>query len=127
MWRYYRNKRLNELSREEIEKENTIVSRRFLIKQTEREAYEEYQMRKELGKKSFKTELKLLQVTFIRQKKFTRDIDIDMTNFIRNLHTKDIAVNLIQQWTKNVKQQKKKKSKKPDLQKKKNDSKKAVT
>ena len=127
MWRYYRNKRLNELSREEIEKENTIVSRRFLIKQTEREAYEEYQMRKELGKESFKTELKLLQVTFIRQKKFTRDIDIDMTNFIRNLHSKDIAVNLIQQWTKNVKQQKKKKSKKPDLQKKKNDSKKAVT
>ena len=127
MWRYYRNKRLNELSREEIEKENTIVSRRFLIKQTEREAYEEYQMRKELRKESLKTELKLLQVTFIRQKKFTRDIDIDMTNFIRNLHTKDIAVNLIQQWTKNVKQQKKRKSKKPDLQKKKNDSKKAVT
>ena len=127
MWRYYRNKRLNELSREEIEKENTIVSRRFLIKQTEREAYEEYQMRKELRKESLKTELKLLQVTFIRQKKFTRDIDIDMTNFIRNQHTKDIAVNLIQQWTKNVKQQKKRKSKKPDLQKKKNDSKKAVT
>ena len=28
------------------------------------------------------------------------DINIDMTNSIRNQHKKDIAVNLIQQWTK---------------------------
>ena len=28
------------------------------------------------------------------------DIDIDMTNSIRNRHTKDIAVSLIQQWKK---------------------------
>ena len=96
-WRYYRNKRLNELFREELEKENTILTRRSQIKQREREADEEYEIRKEFGKESFKTELKLLQVRFIRQQKFIMDIDIDMTNCIRNQHTEDIAVNLIQQ------------------------------
>ena len=52
------------------------------------------------GKESLKTELKLLQVRFIRQQKFIMDIDIDMTNCIRNQHTEDIAVNLIQRWKK---------------------------
>ena len=41
-----------------------------------------------------------MQVRFIRQQKFIMDIDIDMTNCIRNQHTEDIAVNLIQQWKK---------------------------
>ena len=99
-WRYYRNKRLNELFREELEKENPILPRRFQIKQREREADEEYKIRKEFGKESLKTELKLLQVRFIRQQKFIMDIDIDTTNSIRNQHTEDIAVNLIQQWKK---------------------------
>ena len=59
-WRNYRNIRLNELFREELEKENPILPRRFQIKQREREADEESEIRKELGKKSLKTELKLL-------------------------------------------------------------------
>ena len=101
-WRYYRNKRLNELFREELEKENPILPKRFQIKQSEREADEEYEIRKEFGKKSPKTELKLLQVRFIRQQKFIIDIDIDidMGNCIRDQHTEDIEVNLIQQWKK---------------------------
>ena len=41
-----------------------------------------------------------MQVRFIRKQKFIMDIDIDMTNCIRNQHTEDIAVNLIQQWKK---------------------------
>ena len=41
-WRYYRNKRLNELFREELEKENPILPSRSHIKQREREADEEY-------------------------------------------------------------------------------------
>ena len=45
-WRYYRNKRLNELFREELEKENPILPRRFQIKQREREADEEYKIQK---------------------------------------------------------------------------------
>ena len=51
-WRHYRNKRLNQLFREELEKENPILPRRFQIKHREREADEEYKIRKE-----FKTEL----------------------------------------------------------------------
>ena len=99
-WRYYRNKRLNELFRKELEKENPILPKRYQIKQREREADEEYEIRKEFGKESLKTELKPLQVRFIRQQKFIMDIDTDMTNCIRNQHTEDIAVNLIQQWKK---------------------------
>ena len=99
-WRYYRNKRLNELFREELEKENPMLPGRFQIKQRECEADEEYKIRKEFGKESLKTELKLLQVRFIQQQKFIMDTDIDMTNCIRNQHTEDIAVNLIQQWKK---------------------------
>ena len=94
-WRYYRNKRLNELFREELEKENPILPSRFHIKQREREADEEYQNRKEFGKESLKTERKLLHVRFIRQQNFIMDIDTDMTNRIRNQHTEDIVVNLI--------------------------------
>ena len=45
-WRYYKNKRLNELFREELEKENPILPRRFQFKQREREADEEYEIRK---------------------------------------------------------------------------------
>ena len=41
-----------------------------------------------------------MQVRFIRQEKFIMDIDTDVTNCIRNQHTEDIAVNLIQQWKK---------------------------
>ena len=99
-WRCYRNKRLSELFREELEKENPILPRRFQIRQKEREADEEYEIRKEFIKESLKTELKLLQVRFIRQQKFIMDIDIDLTNCIRHQHTEDIAVNLIQQWKK---------------------------
>ena len=94
-WRYYRNKRLNELFREELEKENPILPKRFQIKQSEREADEEYEIRKEFGKESPKTEVKLLQVRFIRQQKFIIDIDIDMGNCIRDQDTEDIEVNLI--------------------------------
>ena len=94
-WRYYRHKRLNELFREELEKENLILPRRFQIKQREREGDEEYEIRKEFGKESLKTELKLLQVRFIRQQKFIMDTDIVMTNSIRNQHTEGIAVNLM--------------------------------
>ena len=75
-WRYYRNKRLSELFREELEKENPILPRRFQIRQKEHEADEEYEIRKEFVKESLKTELKLLQVRFIRQQKFIMDIDI---------------------------------------------------
>ena len=89
---------MNELFREELENKNPILPRRFQIKQREREADEEYEIRKEFGKESFKTELKLLQVCFIRQQKFIMDIDIDMTNCIRNQHIEDIAINLIEQW-----------------------------
>ena len=96
----HRNKRLNQLFQEELEKENPILPRRFQIKQREREADEECEIRKEFGKESLKTELKLLQVRFIRQQKFIMNIDTDMINYIRNQHTKDIAVNLIQQWKK---------------------------
>ena len=94
-WRYYRNKRLNELFREELEKKNPILPRRFQIKQREREADEGYEIRKEFGKESLKTEVKLLQVRFIRQEKFIMDINIDMTNCIRNQNTENIAVNVI--------------------------------
>ena len=41
-----------------------------------------------------------MQVRFIWQQKFIMDIDIDMTNSIRNQHREGIAVNLIQQWKK---------------------------
>ena len=41
-----------------------------------------------------------MQVRFIRQQKFIKDVDIDMTNSIRNQHTGDTAVNLIQKWKK---------------------------
>ena len=99
-WRYYRSKRLNELFLEELIKENPTLPRMFQIKQRERESDEEYKIRIEFGKRSLKIELKLLQVRFIRQQKFIMDIDIDMTNCIRNQHTDDIAVNLIQQWKK---------------------------
>ena len=85
-WRYYRNKKLNELFWEELEKENPILPSRFHSKQRECEL--------------FKTELKLFQVRFIWQQKFIMDIYIDMNNCIRNQHVKDIAVNLIQQWKK---------------------------
>ena len=70
---------------------------RFQIKQREREADEEYKVRKEFGKESLKTELKIFQVHFIQQQKFIMDIDIDMTSSIWNQHTEDTAVNLIQQ------------------------------
>ena len=128
MFRYYRNKRLNELFREELEKENPILPRRFQIKQREREADEECKIQKEFGKESLKTELKLLQVRFIRQQKFIMDIDIDTTNSIRNQHTEDIAVNLIQQKpykrdmisSKPVKTKKQKNMKIPKTKKKKN-------
>ena len=63
-WRYSRNKRLNELFREELEKENQILPRIFQVKQRGCEADEEYEIRKEFGKESLKTELKLLQVRF---------------------------------------------------------------
>ena len=99
-WRYYRSKRLNELFLEELIKENPTLPRMFQIKQRERESDEEYKIRIEFGKRSLKIELKLLQARFIRQQKFIMDIDIDMTNCIRNQHTDDIAVNLIQQWKK---------------------------
>ena len=46
-WGYYRNKKLNELVREEPKKkENPLLPRRFQIKQRECEADEEYEMRK---------------------------------------------------------------------------------
>ena len=53
-WRYYRNKRLNELFQEELEKENPILPGRFQIKQREYEADEEYEIRNKFGKKSVK-------------------------------------------------------------------------
>ena len=65
-----------------------------------REAEEEYEIRKEFSKESLKTDLKLLQERFIRQQKVIVDIDIDMTNFIRNQNTEDNAVNIIQRWRK---------------------------
>ena len=49
-WKYYRNKRLNELFREDLEKENPILPRRFQIKQREREADEECKFQKQFGK-----------------------------------------------------------------------------
>ena len=49
-WRYYRSKRLNELFREDLEKENPILPRRFQIKQREREADEECKFQKQFGK-----------------------------------------------------------------------------
>ena len=98
--RYYRNKRINELFQEELEKENPILPRRFQIRQRDHEADEEYEIRKEFGKESIKTELNILQVRFIRQQKLIMDIDIIMTNWIRNQYTEDIAVNLIQKWKK---------------------------
>ena len=49
-WRYYRNKRLNQLFREELEKENPIVSRRFQIKQREHEVEEGCKIQKEFVK-----------------------------------------------------------------------------
>ena len=63
-----------------------------------------------------------MQVRFTRQQKFIMYIDIDMTNCIQNQHTEDFAVNLIQQWKRNVKRQKKKQK-----YKKKNSSKKTGT
>ena len=53
-WRYYRNKRLNELFREELDKKNPILTRRFQIKPREREADEEYEIRKNLVKNHLK-------------------------------------------------------------------------
>ena len=49
-WRYYRNKRLNELFREELDKENPILTRRFQIKISN----EEYEIRKNLVKNHLK-------------------------------------------------------------------------
>ena len=43
-WRYYTNKRLNELFPEVLEKENPILPRRFKIRQREREVDEEYEI-----------------------------------------------------------------------------------
>ena len=53
-WRYYRNKRLNELFREELDKKNPILTRRFQIKPRECEADEEYEIRKNLVKNHLK-------------------------------------------------------------------------
>ena len=81
-WTCYRNKRLNELFQKDLEKENPLLPRRFQIKQREHEADEEYKVRKEFGKESLKTELKIFQAHFIQQQKFIMDIDIDMTSSI---------------------------------------------
>ena len=54
-WRYYRNKKLNELCQEELEKQNPILPRRFQNKQREHEADKEHEIRKEFGKESIKT------------------------------------------------------------------------
>ena len=43
-WRYYWNKRLNELFWEEVEKENTKLLRRFQINQRYCEVNEEYEI-----------------------------------------------------------------------------------
>ena len=45
-WRYYKNRKLNELFRKELEKENPILPRRFQNKEREREAVEEYKIQK---------------------------------------------------------------------------------
>ena len=77
-------KKLNELLGKELEKENPILPRKFQIKQREHEADKEYKIRKQIGKESLKTEVKLLQVRFIQHQKFIMDINTDMTNYIRN-------------------------------------------
>ena len=64
-------------------------------KQRESETDEEYEIWKKFGKESLKTELKSLQVRFIRQQKFIMDIAIGMTNSIQNHHIGYIGVNLI--------------------------------
>ena len=96
-WRFHRNKRLNEVYQQEIEKENPMMPNKFQNKPRDKEPEEEYLIRKEFAKESLKTELKLLKVRYMRQQKYISDIDVEMISSIQKQFNEIVSENLIQQ------------------------------
>ena len=87
--------RLNEIFSEELQNENLEILRKFIPVMMDYESEEEKQIKMELAKEKFKTHLKLQDICKRRQLETIKNIDVEITNYVVEHHSKELTEKLL--------------------------------
>ena len=102
----YRNTRLNEIFREELQKEKPEFRRKFLPVIKDYESEEQKQIKLELVKEKVKAQLKLQDIYKKSQLETIKSIDTEIMNYVAEHHSKEFTEKLLKHWEQKCNRQK---------------------